>query len=52
MKSLKKILIIGAEGEIGSYLFEEFKKSSFDVYGTSKNKTGIISFNIKNIALN
>ena len=38
MKSLKKILIIGAEGEIGSYLFKEFKKSSFDIYGTSRRK--------------
>ena len=31
-----KVLIIGATGEIGSSLFETFKKKGFDVYGTSR----------------
>ena len=36
MKNIRKILIIGTDGEIGSYIFSKFKDSSFQIFGTSK----------------
>lgn len=48
MKNIRKILIIGSDGEIGSYIFSKFKDSSFQIYGTSKrNKDeSIIKFDL------
>ena len=48
MKNIRKILIIGSDGEIGSYIFDKFKESSFEIYGTSKrNKNrSIIKFDL------
>lgn len=47
------ILIIGASGFIGSYLFENFKKAGYSVQGTSyKNqKPELIYFNLENMNL-
>ena len=48
MKIIRKILIIGSDGEIGSYIFQKFKESSFEIYGTSRsnNKESIIKFDL------
>ena len=36
MKNIRKILIIGSDGEIGSHIYNKFKESSFEIYGTSR----------------
>lgn len=36
MKNSKGILIIGSDGEIGSYIFNEYKRLGIKVYGTTK----------------
>ena len=48
MKTIRKILIIGSDGEIGSYIFQKFKESSFEVDGTSRsnNKESKIKFDL------
>ena len=48
MKKISKILIIGSDGEIGSFIFDKFKESSFEIYGTSRRNQNrsIIKFDL------
>ena len=41
MQNSKGILIIGSDSEIGSFIFNKFKKSGIDVHGTSKRNNYI-----------
>ena len=44
----RKILIIGTDGEVGSYIFNKFKESSFGIYGTSRRNqnSSLIKFDL------
>ena len=44
----RKILIIGSDGEVGSYIFNKFKESSFGIYGTSRRNqnSSLIKFDL------
>ena len=50
MQNSKGILIIGSDSEIGSFIFNKFKKTGINVYGTSKRnnyiKNGKIKFDL------
>ena len=37
MKKLKRVLIVGSNGEIGSFVFKNLSQFGFDVFGTTKN---------------
>ena len=47
------ILIVGASGYIGNYLFNQFKKESFDVLGTyfRNKKEGLLYFDLGSMGL-
>ncbi len=47
MNNSKGILIIGSDGEIGSYIFNKYKSSGIRVNGTSKNNSFIKKDKIK-----
>tara|TARA_Y100000310_G_scaffold151436_1_gene151034 strand:+ start:180 stop:1058 length:879 start_codon:yes stop_codon:yes gene_type:complete len=48
------LLILGASGYIGNYLFNQFRKEGFDVVGTyfKNKKPGLIHFDLENANLN
>lgn len=48
-----KILIIGASGYIGSYLFHQFKKENFSVFGThfKNKKKGLLYFDLEKMGI-
>ena len=51
---MKSVLIIGANGNVGKYLFYKLKQNKFDVKGTTSksiNKKDIIKINYKNTNL-
>jgi dTDP-4-dehydrorhamnose reductase len=48
MNSVKKVLVLGASGLVGRYVYEHLQKNNFEVFGTyHKHKTaGLIPFDI------
>jgi nucleoside-diphosphate-sugar epimerase len=48
---MKNILIIGAKGSIGNYIYNKFKEEKYNVYGTTSKNNSDTYIYIENVCL-